>query len=171
MEYKITLEDQFKIFLLGYPLFVFTKLCVNNIAIRTLQRRNSCSLFFKIVHKIIFKLNVSFIYLTRTSEAYILNTWFGEAVKFCFYVIRQCAVPDSMITNFQNKICEQFLWNEYIDRMENTRLVKRTRDWVPNGRRSRGRSKSRWKDNMTQDDWMDKSGCKLKAKRRTFFFK
>lgn len=37
-------------------------------------------------------------------------------------------------------------WNDHIDRMEEDRLVKVTRDRRPEGRRRVGRPRTRWKD-------------------------
>ena len=42
-------------------------------------------------------------------------------------------------------------WNEHIDRMTEERIVKITRDKSPAGRRSTGRPRKRWTDNLPKD--------------------
>jgi hypothetical protein len=42
-------------------------------------------------------------------------------------------------------------WNEYIDSMEDNRLVSKVRDWIPK-KWNLGRPKTRWKDTVKQED-------------------
>ena len=37
-------------------------------------------------------------------------------------------------------------WNDHIDRMENSRLLKKVRDWLRQQKRPLGRPRLRWKD-------------------------
>ena len=37
-------------------------------------------------------------------------------------------------------------WNDHMDIMENSRLVKKVQDWIPQQKRPLGRPRLRWKD-------------------------
>ena len=43
------------------------------------------------------------------------------------------------------------MWNEHIDRMTEEGIVKIARDKLPAGRRSTGRPRKRWSDNLPKD--------------------
>ena len=42
-------------------------------------------------------------------------------------------------------------WNEHIDRTTEEKIVKIARNESPGGRRSTGRPRKRWKDNLPRD--------------------
>jgi len=61
--------------------------------------------------------------------------------------------------NIINHIKAQRLsWFDHIQRMPDTRTVKKIFNWKPLTKRSQGRPKYRWEDNITQDI------CKMKIK-------
>jgi len=63
--------------------------------------------------------------------------------------------PETCWTSFKirnNKILIQRLsWFGYVQRMLNTRTVKKIFNWKPLSKRSQGRPKYRWEDNIKQD--------------------
>ena len=51
----------------------------------------------------------------------------------------------------KNITAQRIKWWGHVNRMENTKLVKKFTDWYPIGIRTKGRSKTRWSDEVIND--------------------
>ncbi|XP_045466631.1 uncharacterized protein LOC123675327 [Harmonia axyridis] len=85
-------------------------------------------------------------------------------------------VEGSVTTDIERR---QLIWYGHIQRMPSTRIPKRTMEWIPAGRRKRGRPRKTWKEgilramserNLTEDQCSDRLTWKLGIgqRRKTF---
>jgi hypothetical protein len=108
------------------------------------------------------KLHAEFQYKTyNISNTYIVYKIFGSTKENQIWRVKTNEELDKLIKhkNIISYIKAQRLsWFGHVQRMPDTRTVKKIFNWKPLTKRSQGRPKFRWEDNITQDI------CQMKIK-------